>query len=226
MDDVVLLLGSGSCIVLGLLISISLMILKKDAICKAYPNIPLLCKRNPAAKKSTYTQTSRGSRGNGAAGETVISFYGQSKGDDNGEGVTGVNLFKMDGLTFNGKPVYPVAVHNDNAAQFLYKVLEITGQGIKPIQGIVVDLCDRNDSSCSNKNKLGKNFLIDIHRLGFKAAGKDDGLVAGKYKVIGEIKPNDLPQKVWNKGANTYVMCRCTGRCDESSRTWKKVGRC
>jgi len=166
---------------------------------------------------------------NGKSGETVISFYGQSSADDNGEGATGVDLFKMKGITFQGKPVYPVAVHHDDAPAFLYKILQIQGKGVKPIQGIVLDYCDRKDAPCVNKKKFNKNFLVDIHALGFAAAGMSDGLTTGTYKVIGEMRPSQLPKSGWLAkvaAGKDYMLCSCSGQCTGKEQKWTLLKDC
>lgn len=185
--------------------------------------------RKSRAKKKTSASSSGTAISSGASGETVISYYGQNAADDNGFGASGVDLFKMKGLQFNGKPVYPVAVHHDDAPKFLYKVLHITGKGIKPIQGVVLDFCNRKDSSCTNKNKFGKNFLIDIHKLGFTAAGQNDGLTTGTYQVIGEIRPSHLPKSSWPSkitSGGDSILCSCIGTCEDKQQKWTLLKDC
>ena len=164
--------------------------------------------------------------GNGSTGETIISFYGQSKADDNGHGSSGVDLFKMTGLTFHGNPVFPCAVHHDHIQHFLYKILRVEGKGVKPIQCMVLDHCNRKDASCSNYKKLGIKtpFLVDIHKLGFSAAGMSDGLTRGTYKVIGEMRPSQLPKNGW---VSEYILCSCKDTCDsKSNQRWTKLADC
>ena len=164
-------------------------------------------------------------------GVATISFYGKDAIDDNGIGFSGIDLVKMRGLTFNGKPVYPVAVHHDDAPDFMYKVLQIRGKGLRTIQGVVVDICNRKDASCNNRDFFGRqyayanNFLIDIHKTGWAAIGKRDGLYLGQYKVIGEMRPRLMPRDVWTNGNETSIMCRCIGACDTAkSQMWRKLG--
>ncbi len=165
-------------------------------------------------------------------GSATISFYGQDKKDDNGIGASGAVLSKMHGLTFNGKPVYPVAVHQDDAPDFMYKVLDIRirhGSRWRRMQGVVVDFCNRIDYPCRNRDAFGKkymyakNFLIDIHKVGFGAAGANDGLLPGVYKVIGEMRPAVMPRSIWARGENTSVLCRCVGMCVGRDIEWRTV---
>lgn len=164
---------------------------------------------------------------NGEWINTNISYYGQSKGDDNGEGFIGVDLFKLGqaGLKFNGQPVYPIAVHHDFAHSHLFKVMEVKGNRVKPFLGYVADICDRKDSSCSNVKKNGLNFLVDIHKTGFEASGNTNNgndFTTGQARVVGAISPVDLPTSVWLQGENTYAMCHCTSPCDSSKQVWKQ----
>ena len=173
------------------------------------------CARNIEAFTPGYTPTN-------------ISFYGQGKGDDNGKGFIGVNLNALgtSGLTWNGNKVYPVAVHQDHAAQHLWKVLLIKGTRVKPFYGFVVDICDRGDSECKNAYKNGLHFLIDIHKTGFQAAGNTNNgndFTTGEFKVVGQISPKSIPNNAWLKGDKTWAMCKCTGKCDNSSQVWASV---
>jgi hypothetical protein len=81
---------------------------------------------------------------------TGVTFYGQTPSDDNGVGITGVDLFKYGkaGIRFKGEVVYPAAVFQGHAATFLYKVLEVTSADFKGTGRVfvhVVDVCN----SCS-----------------------------------------------------------------------------
>ena len=167
----------------------------------------------------------------GKQGTANLTFFGQDKADDNGEGFTGIDLFKHGTahITFQGRQVYPVAVHQNFGADFLYKVLEVQGKGVKPILGHVVDVCDAKQSVCNtNMKKGGLNFLVDIHKTGFEAAGtKGDGMTTGTYRMVGEIKPSQLPQSVWMKGGKDYILCSCTGKCaNNKEQKWTKLAQC
>lgn len=178
------------------------------------------------AKKASGSSTNRSI---GEWTKTNISYFGQDMKDDKGIGSTGVNLFKLGGLTFEGKRVYPVAVHHDHIPQYLYKVLEIRATKVTPgFLGVVLDTCDRTDGDCNvNRNKNGLGFLIDIHKTGFEASGnRNNGndLTSGEFRVIGTMKPSQIPIGSWEKGADTDIMCRCTGRCDnDNNQTWVKA---
>jgi len=165
----------------------------------------------------------------GSSGKTNISFYGQDSADDNGEGATGIDLFAHGkaGIRFGGRRVYPVAVHQTAAAKMLYSVVEIRGQGIHPILGHVVDYCDIKDSSCKNYKKNGLSFLIDIHKTGFAAAGKSDDITTGTYKVVGIIRPSQLPHSVWIpkvQSGKDSILCSCIGTC--SKQKWTLLKDC
>jgi len=194
-------------------------------------------KGKPRSRTSSTSGTSSSSSSSGtgpnvtspvASGDWVqtnITFYGQSKGDDNGEGFIGVDLFKLGelGLKFNGRPVYPIAVHHDYAHSHLFKVMEVKGNRIKPILGYVVDICDRKDSSCKNAFKNNLKFLVDIHKTGFTAAGTaGNDITTGEARVIGSISPATLPTSVWIDGEKTYAMCSCTSPCDSKNQVWKQ----
>lgn len=153
--------------------------------------------------------------------QTNISFYGQNAADDNGEGFVGVKLFELgkSGLKFKGRNVYPVAVHHDHASKYLYHVLEVTSDKLKPgFLGYVVDICDRADSACKNVKKNDLNFLVDIHKTGFAAAGMSDGLHIGKFRDVGVLPAKDIPKNSW---INDYVMCKCKGPCGENDQDWR-----
>jgi hypothetical protein len=145
--------------------------------------------------------------------------------------MAGVDLFRLGkaGLKFSGKPVYPAAVHQDHMGAFIYKVLYVTGSKIKPIYVYIVDACNSSQSVC-NKNARadGNNFLVDIHATGFQAAGASDGILSGSYKVVGEIRPSELPRSVWTSGVQSggYMLCSCSGKCLSSSQKWTKVSDC
>lgn len=167
----------------------------------------------------------------GSSGKTNITFYGQNAADDNGVGVVGVDLFAHGkaGIKFQGKSVYPVAVHQNHAASMLYKVIEVKGNGVKPILGHVVDMCNKNDASCSNYKKNNLSFLVDIHKTGFAAAGRSDGVTTGDYKVIGHIPWSSLPKSVWTskvQAGSNYMLCSCTNDCAGNNQKWSQLGKC
>lgn len=159
---------------------------------------------------------------------TNITYYGQNKADDNGLGFTGVDLFSFDRyrVTYGDRRVYPVAVHHDHAHDWLYSVVEVTGPKIAPnFLGYVVDICNRNDKDCSNKDKNGLSFLIDIHKTGFVASGnRNNGrdFTTGYVKKIGHISPTKLPDGMFPKGSNTYIVCKCDAPC--TAPVWKSLG--
>jgi hypothetical protein len=174
--------------------------------------------------------------------KTNITYYGQDAADDNGKGVIGVDLFKIGSsgnncsltnqsackgppvLKFNGKPVYPIAVHHDDAEKYLYKIMEIKGGSkVTPgFLGVVVDICNRVHSSCSNVNANGLKFLVDIHKTGFVASGNNNNgqdMFPGETRVVGSITPKDIPKDAWLKGS--WFLCKCTGKCDTTqNQTW------
>ena len=171
----------------------------------------------------------------GTSGSTNVSTFG-GPGDDNDIGYIGVDLNKLGnaGLTFSGKPLIPVAVFMGHGAKFLYKILEIKATGIsKPFYGLVADLCDSSQGVCkTNMSKGGRNFLVDIHRSGWPRIGLSKGesyLSSGTYKVVGELKPKDLPKSVWmpKVAANKDSMvCRCKGGCTEKEADWTTLSEC
>jgi hypothetical protein len=174
--------------------------------------------------------------------KTNISYYGQDANDDNGKGMIGVDLFRLGSsgnncsrdntsacvgptkLKFNGKPVYPIAVHHDHAEKYLYKIMEVKGSKIKPgFLGVVADICNRVDSSCSNVRKNNLSFLVDIHKTGFAASGNTNNgqdFSTGETRVVGSISPKDIPKDAWI-GQGAWFLCKCTGKCDSTqNQTW------
>lgn len=168
----------------------------------------------------------------GSSGKTNITFYGQSKADDNGVGFAGIDLFKhgQAGIKFRNTPVYPAAVHQNYFADFGYKVLYVTGRGIKPVHVHIVDVCDAGQSVCNtNVSKNGLNFMVDIHATGFKAAGKSDGIETGTYKIVGEIRPSQLPKSVWIpavQAGKDSMLCSCTKTCSDKEQKWVTLSNC
>jgi hypothetical protein len=158
---------------------------------------------------------------------TGITFYGQSKADDNGIGYAGVDLFKHGKaeLTYKGKRVYPAAVFQEDGAEYLYKVLEVTSDEFNKKNTIfvhVVDVCNSKQDVCIRNTKK-HGFLVDIHATAFDYLGTDDGLLKGKFKVLGTLPPNDIPKDVWD---SDYIICSCKKTCRGDDVTWKKVGSC
>lgn len=156
---------------------------------------------------------------------TNISYYGQNASDDNGSGYVGVDLFSFGRfqVKYGDRRVYPVAVHQDHAAEWLFAVVEVTGPKIAPgFLGYVVDICNRNAPSCSNKDKNGRSFLIDIHKTGYAASGNTNNgkdFTTGNVRKVGHIPITSLPAGMFPKGDDTYV--RCSGSGDK----WKHLGK-
>jgi hypothetical protein len=173
---------------------------------------------------------SDGGDGGGEGGDwktTGITFYGQSKADDNGIGFSGVDLFKHGDakLTYKGKRVYPAAVFQGDGADYMYSVLEVKCKDFKKTDRIfvhVVDVCNSKQDVCINNTKK-HGFLVDIHASAFDFLGTDDGLLKGTFKKVGRLSPNKIPQKAWD---GEYIICSCKGSCRGDDVTWKKVGSC
>jgi hypothetical protein len=168
------------------------------------------------------------SNGDGDWKTTGITFYGQSKADDNGIGFSGVDLFKHGKakLTLDGKRVYPAAVFQGDGADYMYKVLEVTSDEFKNEDRIfvhVVDVCNSKEKVCKTNVKKHGNFLVDIHATAFDFLGNDDGILKGSFREVGTIPPNDIPKKVWD---GEYIICKCKDTCKGDDVTWKKRGSC
>lgn len=149
-------------------------------------------------------------------GEANLTFY------DDARGGTGIK-FAAYPLEWHEKDVYPVAVHQKNFKNFAYKVIRIDMDNGRSLYGHVTDMCDRDEGSCNNAFKNGKDFLIDLHKTGWKAAGKHDGILAANYSVVGSIFPNDMPLS----SLDSYVFCECKDSvCDLESALWKPRGHC
>ena len=209
------------------------IVFKKD-VCKKVPKFPFLCAALGSGGGGGGNFGNTGTAVNGTSGKTNISFFGQDAADDNGVGFVGVSLANHGnaGIKFQNRPVYPAAVFMGNGAAFLYKVLEVKGANIKPILVHIVDLCDSSQAVCKKNSGLnGLNFLVDIHKTGFAASGntKGDGLTTGEYKVVGEIRPRQMPKSVWmpKVAANKdSIVCSCKGGCTEKEATWKLLSQC
>lgn len=142
---------------------------------------------------------------------------------------SGVDLFKYAETrpSFNGHRVYPAAVHHDHASKYMYGVFRVEGEGLRPIHVHIVDICNRKDAPCANKDKNGGlGFLIDVHQSGWEAIGQVTGVYKGQCTFLGYKGPNTIPTSAFLEGSKTYVMCRCTGRCEDTDQVWKPVGTC
>ena len=184
--------------------------------------------------KQKKTQRNKGTKRGGSNEEkdwrtTGITFYGQTPEDDNGVGLTGVDLFKHGRarIRFKGQVVYPAAVFQGDAAKYLYKVLEVTSNDFKKSKSVlvhIVDACNSGQSICRKNVKRYGNFLIDVHETATNAIGIDDGLLKGSFRVVGELRPSSLPSKVWR---NDVVLCGCKASCRGSGEMdWRRSGDC
>ena len=160
--------------------------------------------------------------GSGDWKKTNVTFF------DDPSGFAGVDLFAhgKKGLTFDGQTIYPCAVHHDDAAEWLWSVLDLRGDGMNTTRLHVVDICDRKDAPCTNRNKNGLSFLVDVHKTGWASLGKNDGVLVGEYKKVGSMFPKDMDSSVFLEGDKTYVMCSCTGPCKKDSQKWTPVSKC
>ena len=230
-----------------MLIVISLLIVICVAVVSSIAGVVFIRYRNVNATDSTDSTESTQSSGSsvpgmhpaartrenklGSAGtwkKTGITFYGQSKADDNGVGFAGVDLFKHGnaGLKFDGKALFPVAVFQADAAPLLWKVIEIQSDSFtksRTVYGHVVDVCNSGQDVCK-RNTAKHGFLVDIHKTAFDYIGADDGLHVGQYRLVGELKPSDLPGSVFLK--DETVACSCTGSCNGGAVKWKKRSAC
>lgn len=157
-----------------------------------------------------------------------ITFYGQDAQDDNGLGISGIDLFKHKNLRFDGKPVFPGAVFQGDGAKYLYSILEVYSDEFKANKTIlihVVDVCGYNAKVCHTNVAKHGNFLVDIHKNGFKHVGVDDGVLKGKFKKVGTIKPSELPTSFW-KDTKDYILCSCSNDCKKDSMKWKPLKQC
>jgi hypothetical protein len=173
---------------------------------------------------SSSSSSSSSSTDTGDWKTTGITFYGQSKADDNGLGYTGIDLFKWgkSGTKHNGKPVFPGAVFQGDGAKHLYKILEVQCDEFKKNKTVyvhIVDVCDSSQDVCKRNTKK-HGFLVDIHATGFEYVGNDDGLLRGKYRIVGEIPASKIPSSAWRGGGSK--LCSCTGDCRGKNATWKK----
>lgn len=222
-----LILGISCCIVMTLLSFVS--------ICAIYMRKRKTWK--PKADESNESNDSSSDKKSGGSGtkesggdwkKTGITFYGQNKADDNGTGFAGVDLFKHGtaGLTFEGKPLFPVAVFQGDAAGMLWKIIEVKSDAFtknKTVYGHIVDVCNSGESVCK-KNTAKHGYLVDIHKTAFSYVGADDGLHAGEFRKVGELKPSKISANIWLKEGT--VACSCSGGCKGNDVKWIKHSKC
>lgn len=170
---------------------------------------------------TTSTKTTKTTSG-GKTIKTNITFFNDSSS------FSGVDLYKYgkSGQTWDGHRLYPAAVHHDHAAEHMYAIFRVEAPDLNPIYVHILDICNRRDAPCTNARKNSRNFLIDVHQTGWSAIGSTTGVIPGTCTRVGWKGPNTIPQSLFLKGGDTYVMCGCTGRCEESDQTWKPVGTC
>ena len=185
--------------------------------------------RRPATKPAT-AESSRSSKSTGGEWKkTGVTFYGQSKADDNGVGFAGVDLFRHGeaGLKFKGKPLFPVAVFQGDAAEVgLWSVLEIRSDGFTnepSVYGHVVDVCNSGQDVCKT-NTAKHGFLVDIHKTAFEYVGADDGLLFGEYRRVGSLDPGAIDADIWLKDGT--IACSCTGTCKGNDVKWVPRKKC
>lgn len=155
-----------------------------------------------------------------------ISTFGGT-GDDNDIGIAGVNLKNWRGVRFRGEPVVPIAVHKKDGPSYIYKVLRVSPNGLRPFYGYVLDTCDPADRDCANAKRNGLNFLIDIHKSGWKYLGMntkqgENYLSTGTFSVAGTIPPSRIPRTLWTKEVQSgkdYMLC---GKWN----TWRALKDC
>lgn len=219
------------------LLLFGLVVFRKQ-VCRAIPRLPLVC----AAFSPSHVNKRGGGGGDigtaavGAVGKANMTAFGWS-GDDNGEGFTGIDLHKFgtSGYTFQGKPLYPIAVFMSNGAAYLWKVLEVRAPGLPKFYGVVVDLCDSSQEICKVATAYrGVNFLIDIHLTAFQGLGIADARAksfraTGEYTVVGHVKPSDLPTSAYMPAVASgkdSLVCSCTGGCTVKDAVWREYGKC
>ncbi len=185
---------------------------------------------NPSSDETTDDQKDSSTKEHGGEWkQTGITFYGQSKQDDNGVGFAGVDLFKHGeaGLTFNGSPLFPVAIFQGDAAGMLWKIIEVKSDAFtknKTMYGHIVDVCNSSQDVCKKNSSKYGGYLVDIHRTAFEYVGADDGLHKGAYRQVGELKPSKISPNIWLKDGT--VACTCTGECKGNDVSWKNRSKC
>ena len=200
------------------------------AMITSFFSLVMIMTRSRSSSTSTISESPDAEESNESSGSwktTGITYFGQSKQDDNGIGFTGVDLFKHGKakLEFNGKPLFPAAVFQDDGGEYLYDILEVKSDDFTKKSSVyvhIVDVCNSGQDVCQrNTKKYG--FLVDIHATAFSYVGKDDGLHRGSFRKVGTLKPNDIPKSVWH---GEYIICSCKGTCKGGDVTWKKRGSC
>jgi hypothetical protein len=143
---------------------------------------------------------------------TNVTFYA-STGQPGASGI----LVDAYPLKYNGMTLYPVAVHENDYNAWSCKILKITIPSTnRTMYGHVVDFCSDSDcGGCCSTNRAanGYNFLVDIHQVGWAAAGIADGIIPAYVTTVGSLPVQNLPAQ-YKPG---YI--RCCGRED-----WKLNG--
>lgn len=163
----------------------------------------------PSASLSSSTQSS------GATRRANLTFFDDAE-------MMGIKVSAYP-LKFNGRDVWPAAVHQRDFSSHMHKVLEVT-LGSKIFLVHVADMCNANDAPCkTNPYANGNNFLIDIHKAGWHATGLTTGVVPVAFKVVGSIPINAIPVS----HQSDTVLCGCADdTCDPSKAVWCPRGKC
>jgi hypothetical protein len=127
-------------------------------------------------------------------------------------------------LKFQGRNVWPAAVHQRDFSAHAHKVLEVF-LGDKTFLVHVADMCNANDSPCkTNPHANGNpNFLIDIHKSGWHVTGQTTGILPVTFRVVGSIPAHTIPIA----HQNATIFCGCAdATCDPNKATWCPRGKC
>lgn len=127
-------------------------------------------------------------------------------------------------LKFQGRDVWPAAVHQRDFSSHMHKVLEVA-MGSKTFLVHIADMCNANDAPCkTNPHTHGNpNFLIDLHKVGWHATGLTTGIVPVTFTVVGSIPINSIPIS----HQSDTILCGCADTaCDPNKAIWCPRGKC
>lgn len=143
------------------------------------------------AIKNKPVRAGPGAAASGDMKQAIGTFY-----DDENTAITRIKASSYP-KSWQGRLVYPVAVHDRDWAAHRLKVLDIRLPNGKMFLGHVVDRCDakRDKGVCLDYplpwgGKKGDHFLIDIHEKAKDIYGPklyNDGIIKMQYRVVGSF---------------------------------------
>lgn len=135
-----------------------------------------------------------------------LTFYSNRESEDNEYGQTGM---KSKAISYNNRKYYPVAVHEKDFKNYVWKTLKVKGPNGKEWYGVVTDMCAKENKQCKKENK-DSAFLIDIHEEagGASAAGYPDADGIKKGASI-EVGSRMKLEKIPSSSLKQWIICSC-----------------